>query len=88
MPTICEFFGIKITVNYNDHSPPHFHAKYAGKEAIFDIETLGLLRGQIPSRVAGLIVEWGLENHSALRRAWNEAKSGQQPTKISPPKGA
>jgi hypothetical protein len=40
MPTICEFFGIKITVNYNDHNPPHFHAKYGDKEAIFDIGTL------------------------------------------------
>lgn len=88
MPTICEFFGIKITVNFNDHSPPHFHAKYAGKEAIFDIETLGLLRGAIPARVAGMIVEWGLDHQDELRRAWQEARSGKIPTKISPPTGA
>jgi len=27
MPRISEFFGIVIAMYYNDHSPPHFHAK-------------------------------------------------------------
>jgi len=27
MPEISRFFGIIITMNYNDHSPPHFHAR-------------------------------------------------------------
>ncbi len=88
MPTICEFFGIKITINFNDHSPPHFHALYSGKEAIFDINTLGLLRGNIPPRVAGMIVEWGLEHQEELKKAWKEAMSGKNPSKIQPPKGA
>jgi hypothetical protein len=69
MPTICEFFGIKITVNFYDHHPPHFHAKYADKEAIFDIGTLGILRGTVPPRVAGMIVEWGLDHQDELRKA-------------------
>jgi hypothetical protein len=33
MPCICQFFGIAIYMYFNDHSPPHFHAKYAGGEA-------------------------------------------------------
>jgi len=28
MPTISIFYGIKISINYNDHHPPHFHAEY------------------------------------------------------------
>ncbi|HBF76754.1 MAG TPA: DUF4160 domain-containing protein, partial [Clostridiaceae bacterium] len=28
MPEISSFYGIKITMYYNDHLPPHFHAKY------------------------------------------------------------
>lgn len=27
---ISEFFGIVIAMYYNDHSPPHFHARYGG----------------------------------------------------------
>jgi len=28
MPEIARFFGIIITINYADHSPPHFHVRY------------------------------------------------------------
>ena len=37
MPTISLFHGIKITMYYNDHKPPHFHATYAGNTAIVSI---------------------------------------------------
>jgi hypothetical protein len=30
MPEISEFFGIKVTMYYDDHIPPHFHAEYNG----------------------------------------------------------
>jgi hypothetical protein len=26
MPEISRFYGIIITINYDDHLPPHFHA--------------------------------------------------------------
>lgn len=29
MPRICEFYGIVILMDYLEHSPPHFHARYA-----------------------------------------------------------
>jgi hypothetical protein len=28
MPTIAWFYGIAIQMYYNDHNPPHFHARY------------------------------------------------------------
>ena len=28
MPEICRFLGITIYMLYNDHRPPHFHARY------------------------------------------------------------
>ena len=28
MPEICRFRGIIISINWNDHNPPHFRAKY------------------------------------------------------------
>jgi hypothetical protein len=27
MPTIAWFYGIAIQMHYNDHEPPHFHAR-------------------------------------------------------------
>lgn len=32
MPTISMFRGIKISMYWNDHMPPHFHATYGGEE--------------------------------------------------------
>ena len=28
MPEISRFYGIVITMYWNDHNPPHFHARY------------------------------------------------------------
>lgn len=33
MPEISLFCGIRITMFFSDHNPPHFHADYAGQKA-------------------------------------------------------
>ena len=50
MPTISIFYGIKITMNYNEHIPPHFHAQYQDYEASIDIKT-GAVIGKMPRRL-------------------------------------
>ena len=40
MPTISTFYGILIRMFFNDHPPPHFHARYGEFEATIDISTL------------------------------------------------
>ena len=30
MPEISLFYGIRVTMYYEDHNPPHFHAEYNG----------------------------------------------------------
>jgi hypothetical protein len=34
MPRISQFFGVVISMYFNDHSPSHFHAEYAEFEAV------------------------------------------------------
>jgi hypothetical protein len=36
---LSPFYGIKITMNYNDHLPPHFLAEYQDYEVIVEIGT-------------------------------------------------
>ena len=36
MPVVSEFEGIEICLYFDDHLPPHFHAKYAGQEALVE----------------------------------------------------
>jgi len=58
MPEISRFFGIIITMNYSDHAPPHFHARYGGDQAIIAIERLRVLGGRLSPRVMGLVDAW------------------------------
>lgn len=34
MPEISRFYGIVIAMYYNDHDPPHFHARYGGEKGV------------------------------------------------------
>jgi hypothetical protein len=58
MPELCRFYGIVIRMYYDDHLPPHFHALYAGHEAVIGIEALALIEGKLPPRAMGLVAEW------------------------------
>ena len=48
MPEISRFYGIIIFMNYNDHSPPHYHAKYEDQEIIMEIRS-----GIVPAALIG-----------------------------------
>lgn len=50
MPTICMFRGIKIYINWRDHMPPHFHAKYGDSEVIVSINDIEVLEGTMPNK--------------------------------------
>jgi hypothetical protein len=50
MPEISRFFGVIIKMFYNDHLPAHFHAEYGEHEALIEIDTLGVYRGELPRR--------------------------------------
>lgn len=58
MPRVSEFFGVAIYFYFNDHPPPHFHAEYGGNEALFEIETLRIIKGNLPRRVRSMVLEW------------------------------
>jgi hypothetical protein len=53
MPAISRFLGIVITMYFEDHAPPHFHARYSGQEAQVGIDPLAVLEGALPPRVLG-----------------------------------
>lgn len=42
---------------YDEHNPPHFHARYGEHKAEIAIETLALLARKLPPRVMGLVME-------------------------------
>ena len=84
MPEISRFFGIIITMNYNDHVPPHFHARYGSDQAIVDIQTLQVLGGRLSPRIIGLVVEWALQHRAELLEDWRRARQDAPLNRIAP----
>lgn len=76
MPRVSEFYGIAIAIFYNDHAPPHFHAAYAGRQALIELDTLELREGGLPPRALRLVREWGQLRRRALRENWDRAREG------------
>ena len=74
MPEISRLFGIVIAMFYNDHDPPHFHARYGAQRAIVAIETLTVIEGRLSPRVLGLVTEWAALHREELRRNWRLAR--------------
>jgi hypothetical protein len=57
MPEVSRFFGIIIALYFNEHNPPHFHAKYGEDEVEINIDTLEIIEGSIPKRALALVLE-------------------------------
>ncbi|HCM0701249.1 DUF4160 domain-containing protein [Vibrio parahaemolyticus] len=84
MPTISEFFGIIITMYWNDHNPPHFHARYGSEKAIFDIATGKKINGRFSKRGEKLVAEWAKLHKKELEKDWELCVKKQRPLKIKP----
>ncbi len=84
MPEVSRFLGIIITINYNDHPPPHFHARYSEHKAIIAIHTLTVLEGRLPPRVLGLVTEWAALHRDELAANWSLARQETPLHRIEP----
>jgi hypothetical protein len=84
MPIISMFYGIIISMFFNDHAPPHFHAKYAEFKGIIDINKLEMIEGNLPKRALTLILDWAALHQSALLDDWRLCQEKQSPKKIEP----
>ena len=84
MPEISRFFGAIITMQYNDHAPPHFHVRYGDQKALIGIDGLTILRGSLSPRVLGMVVEWASMHHTELTKNWNLARQQAVLNKIEP----
>jgi len=84
MPELSRFYGIIIKMFVNDHPPAHFHAEYQEYEALFDIRTLEVIKGNLPNRARLLVVEWALEHRQELITNWKNARKPAPLNKIKP----
>ena len=84
MPEISRFYGIIILMFYDDHNPPHFHARYGGEKVVINIKDLSILEGSLPPRALGLTIEWASLHKEELLKDWKFVKQNITPEKIEP----
>lgn len=69
---------------YKEHAPPHFHAKYGGREASIRIDTGEVMDGDLGARAARLVEEWRQIHTSDLMTDWELAQLRHPLNKIEP----
>jgi hypothetical protein len=84
MPEISLFFGIRVTMYYEDHQPPHFHAAYNGQKVLIDIMKGRVLRGAFPARQLKFVLAWCEIHQDELMQDWELAKDNLPLNKIAP----
>ncbi|MEO5375990.1 MAG: DUF4160 domain-containing protein [Alphaproteobacteria bacterium] len=71
MGSLARFGNVVIKVYGNDHLPPHFHVVAPDFSALIAIDSIAILRGDVPSDVFGIIREWAETNRVTLVAEWN-----------------
>lgn len=84
MPVVSRFFGIVIVFYWEDHVPPHFHAKYSGDEVMIEIRTGDVLRGALSKRALSLVNEWRKLHRDELMDNWERAQMRKPLVYIAP----
>jgi uncharacterized protein DUF4160 len=83
MPTVAIVNGIRIEFYFDEHPPPHFHARYAEFIAQIDLATLEIIKGSLPNPQMQDVRNWGSSRRDQLRAAWDACAAGQSPGSIA-----
>ena len=68
---------------WDDHSPPHFHAKYESYEVMVNILT-GVVEGKFPKRALRHVLDWYDLHKDELMEDWDLCRKNELPNPIEP----
>jgi hypothetical protein len=83
MPAISKFLGIIIAMYWDEHNPPHFHAKYGEFKITVQIKT-GVVEGKFPKRALKHVMEWYELHKNELLEDWELCTQREMPNQIEP----
>ncbi len=87
MPTISMFYGIIVSIFYEEnerHHLPHIHVRYQGMKASISIEDGTVLAGNLPSKQIKMVQVWVDIHRDELLANWELAATGEEPFRIDP----
>ena len=85
MPTIALFYGIAIQMNYDDHNPPHLHARYGRARSLVRLSDGVTIAGELPPMATRMVREWTLARRAELEENWKRALLHQPLEKVAGP---
>jgi len=73
MPEITRFYGIVIKMYFKpkEHEPSHIHALYGEYMGEFNIQTLEMIRGDLPQKAQVMVTEWLSSYKNDLQKMWD-----------------
>jgi hypothetical protein len=83
MLLLSSFYGLILTMNFQDHNPPHFHARYAEFKATFDFDG-NMTTGSMPEKKQALIRAWCILHKEELEANWVLSKENEAVIRIDP----
>lgn len=84
MPTISRFLGIAIAMYFDDHGPPHFHARHTDGAAKIRIDTLEPIDSTLGRRQLRFVLAWAELHQEELLENWCLARAGETLREIDP----
>jgi hypothetical protein len=87
MPEISRFFGIVIRMFVEageTHHRPHFHAYYQDSVAVYAVDQIELIVGELPRPQHRLALAWAELHRRELLDDWDALQAGRHPAKIDP----
>jgi hypothetical protein len=84
MPTISRFFGIVIAMYFDDHGPPHFHARHADGSAKVRIDSIEVVESTLSRRQLSFVLTWAELHRGELLKNWRLARVGETLHEIDP----
>ena len=84
MPTISRFLGLVITMYFDDHDPPHFHALHADGEAKVRIDSLKPIDSSLSRRHLRFVLASAELHQDVLAENWRRARAGETLPAIEP----
>ena len=83
MPEVSRFLGIVVSMYYEEHGLPHFHAVYGEHEVSVEVDS-GAVHGKFPRRALPHVLEWAALHRVELMANWQRAREGQPLRRIAP----
>lgn len=86
MPIISQFYGIIISIYFNEntkHKLQHIHVRYNEHKAIYDFDG-NILSGELPFKQNKLIEAWLIIHKEDLITLWNLMQEEGRYFKIKP----